>query len=395
MTQHPDPTTLLVLLLGAVSTLWAALGVLAVARVRLRRAPVVAQPSELPAVCVLKPLCGVDADLEANLRTFFEQDHPRFELLFGVQGASDPAVEVVRRLRAAYPHVAARLVVHEGGRGLNPKVSNLRAMLEHGGDCDVVVVSDSNVAVARDYLRELATELALPGTGLVTSPICGEGERTLGAALESLQLNGPVAAGVAIASEIARHPIVVGKSMMFRRSELLRLGGLESVADVLAEDYVIGRMYLEAGYVVRIAPTPVRNIVRAATVRTFSERMLRWGMIRVRLAPVAFFLEPLASPLLVAAIALAAQTLGAWPLLWAVTLMLVRDAATIALVRGPRGLGALPLVLLRDVIVLATWVVTPFHRHVRWRGRRVRVSAGTRLYAAEPSALPAPARLER
>jgi ceramide glucosyltransferase len=393
--SHPlDPVSVLVLVLAAVATAWAALGVLSVARVRLRAGRSTTRLSLLPKVSVLKPLCGVDADLEANLRTFFEQDHPRFELVFGVQGAEDPAVEVVRRLRAAYPSVEARLVVHDGGRGLNPKVSNLRAMLEHAAHCDVVVVSDSNVAVARDYLRELATELARPGTGLVTSPISAEGARTLGAALEALQLNGPIAAAVAIATVVARHTLVVGKSMMFRRSELAGIGGLESVAEVLAEDYVIGRMYLEAGYAVRLARTPVRNIVRSATVRSFSDRMLRWGMIRVRLAPVAFYLEPLASPLVVAIVALATGSFGAWPLVWAVALTLARDAATIALLRGRRGLVALPLVLLRDVIVLGTWFVTPFHRHVSWRGRRVRVSAGTRLYAAEPSAPPAPARIE-
>lgn len=395
MPYHLDPVLVLVLVLAGVATLWAALGVFSVARVRWRGVRPSARLSELPPVSVLKPLCGVDADLEANLRTFFEQDHPRFELVFGVQGATDPAADVVRRLRAAYPHVAVRLVVHDGGRGLNPKVSNLRAMLESAADCDVIVVSDSNVAVARDYLRELATELARPHTGLVTSPISGEGERSLGAALEALQLNGPIAAGVAIATVLARHTIVVGKSMMFRRSELARLGGLESVANVLAEDYVIGRMYLEAGYTVRLARTPVHNVVRGATVRTFSERMLRWGMMRVRLAPAAFYLDPIASPLFVAVVALGTGTLGAWPLVWAVVLTLVRDGAMILLMRGPRGLSTLPLVLLRDVIVLATWVVTPFHRHVRWRGRRVRVSAGTRLYAAEPSALPAPARVER
>lgn len=389
-----DLLTVFLLVLGAVATLWAGLGVLSVARVRLRAGRPTQRLSLLPKVSVLKPLCGVDADLDANLRTFFEQDHPRFELVFGVQGADDPAAEVVRRLRAQYPKVEARLVVHEGGRGLNPKVSNLRAMLEHAVQCDVVVVSDSNVAVSRDYLRELATQLARPGTGLVTSPISAQGARTLGAALEALQLNGPIAAAVAIATVVARHTIVVGKSMMFRRSELERLGGLESVAEVLAEDYVIGRMYLEAGYAVRLARTPVRNVVRAATVRSFSERMLRWGMIRVRLAPVAFFLEPLASPLVVATLALVTGTFGVWPLVWAVLLTLGRDAATIALLQGRRGLAALPLAFLRDVIVLGTWLVTPFHRHVRWRGRRVRVSAGTRLYAAEPSAPPVPSRVE-
>ena len=85
--------------------------------------------SRHPPVTVLKPLCGADDDLEDNLETFFLQDHPDFELVFGVEGEGDPAIPIVQRLRERYPGVRSRLVVHHGGRGLNPKVNNLEQML--------------------------------------------------------------------------------------------------------------------------------------------------------------------------------------------------------------------------------------------------------------------------
>ncbi|MCA9544363.1 MAG: glycosyl transferase, partial [Myxococcales bacterium] len=83
-------------------------------------------------VTVLKPLCGADDDLEANLATFFEQTYPNYELLFGVEGENDPAIAVVRTLRRRYPDVRCRLVIHDGGLALNPKVSNLVRTLESG-----------------------------------------------------------------------------------------------------------------------------------------------------------------------------------------------------------------------------------------------------------------------
>lgn len=368
---------LLYLAVAAVSTLWALGGLLAVWRVTRRVAPPALAPT---AVSVLKPLCGVDPDLERNLEGFFVQDHPDFELVFGAQGA-DPALDLVRRLRDRHPTVPCRIVVHDGGRGLNPKVGNLRAMLTAARH-DVVLISDSNIAAPPDYLRRMADELAEPGVGLVTSLFAGAGERNLGATLESLHLNGAIAGGIALPAESFDLPVAVGKSMMFRASALARLGGLESVAHVLAEDYVIGRMFDAAGYRVRLASQPVRNVVGTTTVGAFVRRHVRWGMIRVRLVPLAFLAEPATIPL---AVALAAPLFGVAllpALAWAAAITIVRDAGQWVALRGPAGLGrALPLFPLRDALVLLAWVLAPLRRHVKWRGARVLVSAGTRLFA--------------
>ena len=94
-------------------------------------------------VSVLKPLCGADDALEQNLRTFFEQDYEHFELIFGVTDPDDPAVDIVESLAGRYPNVVSKLVVHDGGRAINPKVANLRGMLD-AVEHDVVVISDSH-----------------------------------------------------------------------------------------------------------------------------------------------------------------------------------------------------------------------------------------------------------
>jgi len=372
-----------------ITTTWVVMGPVVLWRVRRRGARAMQASADADPVSVLKPVAGIDDGLEANLRTFFAQDYPHYEIVFGVQGEEDPALDLVRRLMREHPEVAARVVVHDGGRGINPKVSNLRAMLTAARH-DLVVVSDSNIRVHPSYLREMQAETAHPEVGLVTSLFAGVGEKNLGALVENAHLNATVVAGVVVPTEVFGHPIAVGKSMMFRRSLIDKIGGLESVAYVLAEDYVIGRMFHEAGFDVRLCPTPVMNVIARSTLATFFRRQLRWNMIRLRLQPFPFLLEPLTVPLFTAAIAILLGAPPWWTLGWALGITAARDAAQWTMMRGSRGVGrALLVIPLREILVVAVWMATFPKRHITWRGNRVRVSAGTRLYM---ETLPAPAR---
>jgi len=331
-------------------------------------------------VTILKPLAGVDDDLEANLRTFFVQDHPRFQLVFGAL-VGDPALDVARALAARHPEVDVCFVAHDGGRGLNPKVDNLRAMLT-ATRYDALIISDSNVAAHPAYAREMVARLGEHRVGLVTSIVCGRGEASVGSTLDALMLNGEIATACAIGTGLGVHPMVIGKSMAFRRSTFERLGGFASVAAVLAEDYVVGRMFHAAGYRVALAPTPIVSINRRGSFGAYVRRHLRWSMMRARLSPIAFALEPLTRPLVVAFLApLFGVSLGP-ALVLGVTATLGRDAAGWLLLRGRSGLlPALLFSIPREVIATGLWAMAPFRRHVTWRGNRVRVSAGTRLYA--------------
>jgi ceramide glucosyltransferase len=376
-------------LLVLITTVWVVMGPAVLARVRRRKAPAVDPSREDEPVSILKPVAGIDDGLEANLRTVFAQDYPRYEIVFGVQGEEDPVLGLVRQLMRDHPEVEARVVVHDGGHGINPKVSNLRAMLTAARH-DLVVVSDSNIRVHPNYLREMQAEMGRPEVGLVTSLFAGVGEKTLGALVENAHLNATVVAGVVVPTEVFGHPIAVGKSMMFRRSLIDKIGGLESVAYVLAEDYVIGRMFHEAGFDVRLCPTPVMNVIARSTLSTFFRRQLRWNMIRLRLQPFPFLLEPLTVPLFTAAIAILLGAPPWWTLGWAFVITAARDTAQWIMMRGARGVWrALLVIPLREVLVFAVWVATFPKRRITWRGNRVRVSAGTRLYM---ETLPAPAR---
>ncbi len=368
------------LLLLGLCTLWTVLGLFAVRRVTNRKPRQLrVTRQKLPAVTVLKPLCGADPGLGANLTSFFTQDYPDYELIFGVQSPSDPAIEIVRSLQRRYPQVRSKLAVHRKSTGINPKVRNLRGMVPQATH-DLLLISDSNVRAPKRYIREMVqTLLAEPGTGLVTNVFAGTDETSVGSALENVQLNGFCVAGTALPT-ILGDACVVGKSMLFSRRCFARLGGFNRVADVLAEDFVIGKMFQHGGYQVAIAPTVLANVTSALPFSAFIRRHLRWSMLRLRLRPVAYLLEPVTSPL--ALLPIAWMFFGPVALLWTAALLLLRDVGGWFALRGSERVWLAALLSpLRELCILAVWLYTPFKRHIRWRENRVRVGAGTLLFA--------------
>jgi len=358
----------------AACSLWNVAGCLAIARATRGSPPA---GGLLAKVSVLKPLNGADENLAANLRSFFEQDHPELELIFGVTDAKDPALEVVSELRREFPSVACRVAVHTGGTALNPKVRNLLGMLPHASH-DLVLISDSNVRAPRHYVRELAALHESERAGIVTNLFAGTGERTLGAALENVQLNGFCAAGAALPT-LTGDAAVIGKSTLFSRAALDRLGGLSRLSFVLAEDFILGKMFDNAGQRVVIAPTVLENPNHDLSLRAAFARHLRWSMLRWRLRPVAALLEPLTSPLLVLPFAWSLFGHFAW--LWLLALLAVRDLGGWVLLRGFRR-AWIPVLLgpVRELAAPFAWSIGTFKRHVTWRGQRLRLSSGTLLY---------------
>jgi ceramide glucosyltransferase len=336
------------------------------------------QPFALFPVSVLKPLKGVDPDLEANLQSFFELDYPDFELLFSVASPADPAHALVRKLVRRNPGIKARVFVGEIPIGPNPKVNNLIKSYE-GAANDWVLISDSNVRAPRDYLRRLVAHLD-PGVGMVTAVVAGTEPGGAGGQLEATFLNTFYARWMCTASRLGK-PCVVGKSMLFQRTTAARFGGLRSLGRYLAEDYMAGEAMHRLGLKVVIACDPVRQVIRNHTLESFWSRHLRWGRIRKAQAPLAFLLEPLTHPLIsgcLGAIA-AANLFQAVPAAFIAVHLLLWSACDLLLMR--RLEGELPLLrpiywFVRELLHLPLWLHIGAGNTVNWRGQRLTLLSG-------------------
>ncbi|ATB38028.1 glycosyl transferase [Cystobacter fuscus] len=347
----------------------------------------------LKSISILKPLCGVDDDLEANLECFATLDYPAYELLLGVKDTRDAAYPVAQAAVARWPH-RVRLVVQQGEPGLNPKVNQLITLAAAARN-ELLLISDSNTRVEPDYLEEISHTFEDPRVGCMSHPISGVGDQTLGSLMDNLYQCTSAGAGQISAKLVAGQDLVVGKSMVLRRSVVDALDGFRDVANVLAEDFVIGqwvtrRMALRSV----VARAPVYNVSQKKSVKTFFKRYVRWSIIHHTCIPTPLYLaqsilNPTPWALLGVMLSPSAQTLEAAGAVVGVKLM--HDVAVFQMMRpGQRTRWVtVPAVLLKDMLLFAAWVNGLFARSVDWRGHSLRVMAGSRL-VPPPSALPTP-----
>lgn len=356
-----------------------------------RRKRQVLAPSSLPPISLLKPVKGLEENLETCLRSFYEQDYAGpVEIVFASGNREDPALAVARKLAAEYPKVRTRFVLSNEEWGFNPKVSNLQGALS-GASHDLVLQTDANVWAPSNYLTSIVSELLAEKASLLSSLVTGIGERSAGAAMENLQLSAYVAPACCSALKIGGVPCVIGKSMLFRKSELKQLGGLELVKDSLAEDFLMGRHYVEQGKKVVLSATPIRNVNVDMPIERSLSRHARWLKMRAVIHVPAFIADFFLNPVALAVLAWMSSGFDAsLGLIAAVVIAakLVLDGFMVRLVRGvPMRLRHLAWAPAKDLLMFGVWVYAIFSRSVEWRGLRFRMGPDS-LLMPDRGALP-------
>jgi len=353
-------------------------------------------PSVLPPISLLKPVKGLEENLELCLRSFYEQDYAgSMEIVFASGKREDPALDVARRLAAEYPHIRTRFVLSNEEWGFNPKVSNLQGALR-GASHDLVLQTDANVWAPSDYLTSIVSEMLAERASLLSSLVTGIGERSAGAAMENLQLSAYVAPACCSALKFGGVTCVIGKSMLFRKSELKQLGGLELVKDSLAEDFLMGRHYVEQGKKVVLSATPIRNVNVDMPIERSLSRHARWLKMRAVIHVPAFIADFFLNPVALAILAWLSSGLDVSLGMIALTVIaakMVLDGLMVRLVRGvPMRMRHLLWAPAKDLLMFGVWVYAIFSRSVEWRGLRFRMGPDSLLM---PDRGPLPVRVLR
>jgi ceramide glucosyltransferase len=345
---------------------------------RLIRRPL-PQAAASPPVSLLKPLCGADAGLYENLRSFCLQNYPGFQLVFGVADPADPAIPVVRRLMAEFPKIDMELAAGGTADAGNLKVANLISMLPLARH-DVLAISDSDMRVPPNYIGAVTAPLADPGVGLVTCLYRGISSGGFWSDLAAMHVNHGFLPMAAVGEALGAGGGAFGASLALKRATLDAAGGFARLKDYLADDHVLGQAVVGLGRRVLLSPLLVDDMVDEAGLGGLFRHELRWANTVRLLAPWGYAGSVIGHPL---ALALLALLLGAPPL-WAVSGLILAFLvrwATIRLDERALVLARVPayMIPVRDLLSFVVYTASFFTRSVAWRDRRFRLGRDGRL----------------
>jgi ceramide glucosyltransferase len=360
------------------SSVFVVLVVAASAR-HLRRGPKPTEPSVWHAVTMLKPLHGLEPDLESNLESFFSQDYPDFELIFGARDLGDPALAVVRQLHKRYPKVKAKIVTSGSPDRPNAKICSLEQMYTQA-TTPYLVISDSDVHVDPSYLKEVVRPLFDERVGLVTCLYRGVPTGGAWSTLEALGMSVEMTSGVVVADMLEGMQFALGPTMAVRRDALEKAGGIGALADYCADDYLLGKRVFEAGYTVLLSSHVIDHVVINRTFRQSVLHQVRW-MKSTRFSRPAghigaglTYAMPFGVLGLVAAMAAGHILLGIGLLAWAVLNRLIMTiVAGWFVVRDPRSLKYCWLYPIRDFTGFCYWCASFFGNTIVWRDETYRL----------------------
>jgi ceramide glucosyltransferase len=352
----------------------AAYAVLSTVLVGRFRAQPAATLTTFPPVTILKPVHGLEPALEANLEGFFVQDYPApFQIVFGVQDPDDAAIAVVETLRARYPAVDAVLICDRTRHGSNPKISNLINM-ERVIAHDVLILSDSDIAVEPDYLRQVVTALSPDKVGAVTCIYTGWAAAGLASQVSAMGVSYHFLPNVITGLGLHLAAPCFGSTIAITRPLLSELGGFVAFKDTLADDHALGKAVRDKGYAVAIPPFAVRHAATETAISEWFSHELRWmrtirtvdpgghaGSIVTHAFPLSVLGLMLTGAAPLAVLAVGATLLARAMLKWHIDRVFSRPA-------GPYWL--LPV---RDVLSFCVFLTSLFGRSVVWQNEHLEV----------------------
>jgi ceramide glucosyltransferase len=333
-----------------------------------------------PPVSILKPLKGTDPEIYESFRSHCLQDYPQYEIIFGVSDPDDPAIQHVERLRVEFPQRAIRLLVCPENLGANTKVSNLAQMVREAR-YELFVVNDSDIRVGSHYLRDVLAPLGDARVGLVTCLYRGVPAATLGSRLESVGISTDFAPGVLTARLLEKGiRFGLGSTLAFRRSDLKAIGGFESFADYLADDYELGRRIAGLGLRVELSKEIVETFLPAYTFSEFLRHQLRWART-IRASRFWGFLGLIftfALPWATLVVLTSRGAIWAWGLLAAACCVRLLPAFVVGrtVLNDPQLPSHLWLIPLRDFIALFVWLGSFVGGTLVWRGDHFQLNEG-------------------
>ena len=336
-----------------------------------RRAATPATSDFLPPISNLKPIRGVDPDAYENFASLCRQDYPDYELLFCVSSGEDPVVPIIEQLARDFPQRQIRIIFGSGRSGSNDKVAKLARLVSEARH-EFLVINDSDVRVAPDYLRTVIAPLRDPKIGAVTCFYASTEDITFTDKLQTVGMMSDFFASIVVARQLDGVKFALGTTIATTRAHLAGFGGYESLENRPADDLLVGRLIAEQGYTIELLPYAVSTVPDYSSFGELFHKRLRWMVVMRHMRPWGhlglIFTHSL--PWCCAAIAAhptpstTVAYLGVYALLRAAMMWLIGIHGLKQRVLWKRML----LIPLWDATAFLLWLASFTRSSIRWRG---------------------------
>jgi ceramide glucosyltransferase len=335
--------------------------------------------SQWPPVTILKPVCGLEKNQKSNLRSACLQDYPDFQVIFSVQNSDDPAIPVLKEIQQEYPERVS-VAIENRGVGLNGKINNHLGALPHALH-DILVISDSDIHLKPDHLRNIIPPLADPMVGFVCTFYKATSANRWFEKMELLTLNADFIPSVVFAY-VTRTAKFLSRflSVAFRCSSLTEVGGLEALADYLAEDYEMGRRLWGFGKRMVLVPYIVDTVVDLKDLYQWWNHHVCWDQKTYAAEPLGFLATIISRSVPFALLLAVFRSVYTIRLAVLIGILAFRLATAAVIVewdlQDREGLKSLDLLSVRDMAALVSWILTLTRKTIIWRGSKMTVTRG-------------------
>jgi len=347
-----------------------------VAAIKFFREPAIEEDGGEPPVTILVPLHGADFQADETYGALCSQDYGEYQIVFGVRDKDDPSVPIVRRLMDRFPARDIHLVICPDTIGENLKVSNLQNMLA-AAKHEYLIIVDSDILVGKQYLHSIVGALCRQGVSLITCLYRPAGAPNIVAALEGIGITAEFAPGVLCAWLLEGMTFALGSTIALKRETLLGIEGFKSLANYLADDYMLGNLVFRNGGEVYLARHVVETTLAPTKFLTMIKHQARWARSMRMSRPFGYLGLVLtygtALALLNAAVDrcslqslfLLGSTVGMrFGMAWLIGVHWLKDGVL------KQYFWLLPV---RDVLSPVIWVLGLVRKRVEWRGRTFKV----------------------
>lgn len=203
-------------------------------------------------------------------------------------------------LRLHFVHVLtnpAFLVSGDIPAGINPKINNLIKSYESAKH-DILWILDSNVQVHPDTLARSVDAILKPKVGLVHHLPLATNPGSYGAQVEQVFLDTNHAKMYIAINFVAVASCVMGKSNLYRKSDLENAGGLKQFAQYMAEDNIIAEALWAQGLKHVMTCDTANQSLGPLSPKDYCLRRSRWVRVRKYIVTAATLVEPITESIL-------------------------------------------------------------------------------------------------